>query len=205
MGGISYDVRGSYFESCNCEAICPCRTIDGVRGGRSTYGLCFGVLSWRIDDGRVGDVDVGGLSAALTYRYDDDKPGSPWDFVIHVDARGDESQRAALADLFAGRGEGGHLAALPWIRKAAHLLDVRVSAIEIDDDSDGHRLRIGDAIAVRAASPVETDASVACIVPGYERPGTELYADTHVVADAPFAWELTGTCAFASDFDYASA
>ena len=45
---------------------------------------------------------------------------------------------------------------------------------------------------------------VACIVPGYERPGTELYADTHVVDDEPFAWELTGRCAFASDFAYAS-
>ena len=45
---------------------------------------------------------------------------------------------------------------------------------------------------------------VACIVPGYERPGTELYAETHVVDDEPFAWELTGRCAFASDFAYAS-
>jgi hypothetical protein len=26
-----------------------------------------------------------------------------------------------------------------------------------------------------------------------------------VVDDEPFAWELSGNCAFASDFDYASA
>jgi hypothetical protein len=27
---MAYRVRGSYFESCNCEAICPCRMVGGV-------------------------------------------------------------------------------------------------------------------------------------------------------------------------------
>src|SRR6185437_3409210 len=86
--GLSYRVRGAYFESCNCEAICPCRMIDGVPGGRSTYGICFGVLSWLIAEGRVGEVDVGGLAAVLVCRYDDDEPGSPWTIVLHVDRNG---------------------------------------------------------------------------------------------------------------------
>lgn len=43
---MSWSIRGSYFESCNGDAICPCRTIDGVAGGRSTHGTCLGVLSW---------------------------------------------------------------------------------------------------------------------------------------------------------------
>ena len=42
---MSWRIRGSYFESCNCDAICPCRSIDGVRGGRSTHGVCMGLLS----------------------------------------------------------------------------------------------------------------------------------------------------------------
>ena len=46
-------IAGRYFESCNCDAICPCRMIDGVEGGRSTHGICFGVLSWLIDEGRA--------------------------------------------------------------------------------------------------------------------------------------------------------
>ena len=51
MGLPAYHVRGAYFESCNCEAICPCRMIGGVPGGRSTYGICYGVLSWLIEEG----------------------------------------------------------------------------------------------------------------------------------------------------------
>jgi hypothetical protein len=53
---VSWRNRGSYFESCNCDAICPCRRIDGVPGGRSTYGECLGVLSWVIEDGRADEV-----------------------------------------------------------------------------------------------------------------------------------------------------
>jgi hypothetical protein len=52
---------------------------------------------------------------------------------------------------------------------------------------------------------VPTDDPVACGIPGYERAGFELYADELVVDDEPFVWELSGNCAFASDFDYASA
>jgi len=39
-------IRGSYFEACNCEAICPCRSVGGRPGGSSSFGECFGALSW---------------------------------------------------------------------------------------------------------------------------------------------------------------
>jgi hypothetical protein len=195
VGDLTYHVRGAYFESCNCEAICPCRMIGGVPGGRSTYGICYGVLSWLIHEGSVGDVDVSGLAAVLVCRYSDDEPGSPWTIALHVDRRGDDAQRAALETLFV---EG--LQNLPWIRKARHLIGVRVSEIEIE----GPRIRVGSTISVRATRPVETDVPVACGIPGYDRIGRELYADEFAVAEEPFTWELTGNCAYESDFDYAS-
>jgi len=56
---VTYAVGGSYFESCNCDPICPCRRIDGVPGGRSTHGECLGVLSWVIERGHADDVSLG--------------------------------------------------------------------------------------------------------------------------------------------------
>jgi hypothetical protein len=201
---MTYAVSGSYFESCNCDPICPCRMVDGVPGGRSTHGVCFGMLSWLIEEGRVGDVDVSGLAVALAYRYDDDEAGSPWTLVLHVDAAGDERQRAALADVFLGRLGGPKVGVLPWIRKARDVVDVRTNAIEIVRNGSGHALGVGDAVRVRAARPVAPDAAVRCIVPGYDEPGEELVADEHVVHDDPFDWELAGNCAYASRFAYAS-
>src|SRR5436189_3298406 len=61
---MSWNIRGSYFESCNCDAICPCRRIDGAHGGRSTHGLCVGVLAWSIAAGEADGVDLAGLPVA---------------------------------------------------------------------------------------------------------------------------------------------
>ena len=36
----SWSVSGSYYESCNCDAVCPCRRLNGKPGGDSTYGVC---------------------------------------------------------------------------------------------------------------------------------------------------------------------
>ncbi|HXR12199.1 MAG TPA: DUF1326 domain-containing protein [Gaiellaceae bacterium] len=196
MGDLSYRVRGAYFESCNCEAICPCRMVGGFPGERSTYGVCYGVLSWSIAAGTVGDVEVGGLAAALVYSYDDDEAGSPWSVTLHVDDRGNDKQRAALKWLFL---DGLHQ--LPWIRKARHLIGVQTSAVEID----GTSLRVASKVSMRASRFVPTEMRVACGIPGYERIGYELYADELAVHDGQFDWELTGNCAYASDFDYASA
>ena len=80
---------------------------------------------------------------------------------------------------------------LPWVSKPSNLLDVRASPIEIVDGADGHELRVGRAVRLRASTPYATDEIVACGIPGYDKPGTELIADELVVDDAPFAWELT--------------
>ncbi len=198
-------IAGTYFESCNCEAICPCRMIgEKPGGGRSTYGICFGALSWQIADGYAGDVDLDGLAAVLVCWYDDDEPGSPWQFVLHVDDRGDESQREALSDILLGRLDGEGILRLPWVRKASRLLDVRPSRIEIEHGPDGHELRVGEAVTLRASRPVETEERVACGIPGYHIAGTELYADELRVDNDPFTWELYGNCAFTSRFAYES-
>ena len=56
---MSWRIQGTYFESCNCDAICPCRRIDGVPGGRSTHGVCTGVLSWLIEEGTAAVLQEG--------------------------------------------------------------------------------------------------------------------------------------------------
>ena len=202
---MTYSVSGSYFESCNCDPICPCRMTDGVPGGRSTHGICEGALAWLVEDGQVGDLDVSGLKVVLTTRYSDDELGSPWTIVVHVDADGTDPQRAALADVFTGKLGGPNVGALPWVRKARHLVDVRASSISLEPEGDGYLLLVGDAVRLRATRPVEDEAIVRCGIPGYDQPGRELVAEELMVHDDPFDWERSGNCAYASRFAYASA
>ena len=116
---MTWRIRGSYFESCNCDAICPCRRIDGVAGGRSTHGECLGVLSWVIAEGSADGTDLSGEPVALATRYSDDEPGSPWTWVLYLDASGSDEQRRALEGIFTGRLGGDAAAHFPWAWKAS--------------------------------------------------------------------------------------
>ena len=189
---MSFRIAGVYLEACNCDAICPCRRIDGVAGGRSTHGVCFGALSWRVDEGEADGVDLGGSGAVMTYSYDDDVAGSPWTLVLHVDGP-DE-----LAQILLGRRGGTHVETLPWVRKPTVSIELRSARIAFGDGE----ARVGNAVRLRAGTPFETASTVSCIVPGHERPGIELVNDEVIVADGSFDFELHGTCAFTRAFDY---
>ena len=200
---MSWRIRGTYFESCNCDAICPCRRIDGVPGGRSTHGVCMGVLSWLIEEGAVDGIDVSGLPVALASRYSDDEPRSPWTWILYVDARASREQLAALEGIFTGRLGGDAERHFPWAWKASEFVAVRPVEIDVDHTRRRERLRIRDRVSVRIRDRYDGGEIVTCVIPGHERSGEELVADELVVDDGPLAFSYHGVCGYGSTFDYA--
>ena len=199
----SWRVAGSYLESCNCDAICPCRRIDGRAGGRSTHGVCLGALSWLVEEGVAGGVDLAGLGAVLAIRYDDDEAGSPWDHWLFVDERGDADQRHALEEIFLGRAGGTALEHFPWAWKASRLLGVSPARIEIDHTPLRGWFRVHDHVTVRVASRVPGGGTVTCVIPGHDRTGDERIVSELDVSDAgPLSFHYEGVCAYESTFDY---
>jgi len=202
---LPWAISGTYLESCNCEAICPCRRIGGRRGGRSTHGLCLGALSWAVEDGSAGDVELGGLGAIMATRYHDDEPGSPWTFYLYVDERGDERQREALVAIFTGTLGGTPGRQFPWVWKPSHLLGWRAARIDIDHAPRRGWFRAGHEVTLRVRGPVADQEPVTCTIPGHDRSGTELFADLLRVEEGPLSFEFSGTCAYESTFAYSSA
>ncbi len=200
----AWELTGTYLESCNCEAICPCRTIGGRKGGRSTYGVCLGALSWAIESGGVDGIDLAGLGVVLASRYDDDEPGSPWSYFLFVDERGDEPQRRALEDIFLGRLGGTPRKQFPWVWKASDLLGVRPVTIEIDHTPGKGWFRAGGTVEVRIREPVPDQQTVTCVIPGHHRDGRELLADLLEVEEGPLEFELSGVCGYEATFSYSS-
>jgi hypothetical protein len=200
---VSWRIRGSYFESCNCDAICPCRRIDGVPGGRSTHGVCMGVLSWLVEDGVADGVDVSGRPVAIALRYSDDEPGSPWTWVLYLDLRAAEEQRAALESIFTGRLGGDAQTHFPWVWKTSELVAVRPVEIDVDHTRRRQRLRIRDRVSVRIRDRYAGDETVTCVIPGHERPGEELVADELLVEDGALSFGYRSVCGYGARFDYA--
>jgi len=200
---MSWRIRGTYFESCNCEVICPCRRIDGVPGGRSTHGVCMGVLSWLIEEGAAGGTNLSGVPVALACRYSDDEPGSPWTWILYLDARASSEQRGALEGIFSGRFGGDAERHFPWAWKPSELVAVRPVEIEVDHARHRQWLRIRDRVSVRIRDRYAGGETVTCVIPGHERAGDELVADDLVIEDGPLALNYRGVCGYGSTFDYA--
>jgi hypothetical protein len=197
-------VRGSYFEGCNCEAICPCRSVRGVPGGASTYGECFGALSWHVLDGRADDVDLTGLLVVMTLRYFDRvQPSTKWEVVLYVDERADDAQLAALAAIFLGRA-GGTVAA-QYGPAIGDVHAVRRARIAVEHVTARKRIAVAGYITLEAEDLASEPGEVACGIPGLDRPGTELYNDIARSDDPALRWEVRGRGAsFTTDFHYHS-
>ncbi len=201
---MPWRISGTYLEACNCEAICPCRRIGGRAGGRSTYGICLGSLSWQIETGAAGGEDLSGLRAVLANRYDDDEAGSPWSFVLYLDERADERQRAALEGIFLGRLGGTPEVQFPWVWKPSSVLAVRSVAIEIDHTPGRGWFRAGSQVNVKIREPFAKQETVTCVIPGHDRSGREVIAELLGVEDGPLEFELSGSCGYEATFDYSS-
>ena len=199
---MTWRLRGTYFESCNCDPICPCRRVDGTAGGRSTYGECMGLLSWLIAEGQVEATDVSGLPVALASRYSDDEPGSPWTWILYLDEQATEEQRAGLEAIFTGRLGGDAANHFPWAWKDSELVAVRSAAIDVDHTRRRQWLRIRDHVGMRIRSRYAGTEKVTCVIPGHDRPGEELIADELFVQDGPLRFSFRGRCGYGSSFDY---
>jgi hypothetical protein len=198
-----WHISGTYFESCNCDAICPCRRVDGVGGGRSTHGVCMGVLSWLIETGSAEGVDLAGQPVALALTYSDDEPGSPWTWVLYLQASASEKQRSVLERIFTGALGGDALEHFPWAWKDSTLVAVRPVEIEVAHEPRRQWLRVREYLSVRIRDRFDDQATVTCVIPGHDRSGEELLADELTVQDGPLEFSFSGVCGYSSTFDYA--
>jgi hypothetical protein len=99
-----WQIEGEYFESCNCEVLCPCLLSNAQ--ARPTDGHCDVVLAFHVNKGNYGKVDISGLNAvhALTTPGPMAKGGGT--LAVYVDARANPEQLAALEAIFTGSAGG---------------------------------------------------------------------------------------------------
>ena len=198
-------VRGSYFEACNCDAICPCRSVHGRPGGPSTHGVCYGTLSWHVREGHAAGVDLSDLKVVMSLRYRDQvQPSTPWEVVLYVDDRADDSQHDALADIFLSR--AGGTVAEQYGPAIGTVHAVRRGRITVEHVEARKRIDIVGFITVEAEGAASEPNDVQCGIPGFDHPGTELQGQELVSTDETLRWDIRGRrhAAFVTDFDYGS-
>lgn len=192
-----YRIEGSYYEACNCDAICPCRRQNGMEGGLSTYGKCDFILSWAILKGHADETDLSGLEVCMAGTYDDAEDGSPWSVFIYVDEAATDTQMEAVGDIFQGHAGGNIL----FTSNISNVLGIKRAWISLDHNKEHETIAIGGIGAVRVEEYVDFNGTVSCGIPGHDHPGTESVSSLQI-NDGPLQWDYKERCGFSTDFAY---
>ena len=195
----SWSLAGTYFESCNCEAACPCVFLS-----EPTEGDCTVLVGWHIEEGNADELRLDGLNVALAVHSPGHMAQVPWTVALYLDQRANGKQTDALTRIFTGQ-VGGH----PQ-RLAAHIGDVLgISSVAIHFAADGRRrsLRIVDVASVeieamegQGGEPVTVTGHPLCIASGY--PAVVARSKQLSYHDHGLDWELSEKNGFFSPFAY---
>lgn len=195
-------IAGPYFESCNCDAICPCRKVDDRPGSRAAYRYCQFAIGWSVTEGRHGDVDLSKRQVVMVGYWDEDEAGAPWRVGVYVDSGATDAQRELLGAIVTGR-QGG-TPRNQYAGAISEVLFVEPADIEIGHDDGRQYIDVRGHVNARARGRYETDSTVSCGVPGHDRAGYEVVMDVLDVNGGPFEYSYEGRCGFVASFDYRS-
>ncbi|HZJ27697.1 MAG TPA: DUF1326 domain-containing protein [Acidimicrobiia bacterium] len=196
---MTWKLSGSYFESCNCEAACPCAFL-----GPPTTGVCTAIIGWHIENGEYEGLQLDGLNVALAV----DSPGhmatTEWRAAVYLDDRASEEQTAALGAIFSGAA-GGHPAVLGSY--IGEVLGVATAPITFEGDDASRAMRIGDVADVKITAMEGQGGAQVTIAnhPLAVAPGQEVVAaraDHLRFTDHGYEWELSESNGFFSPFKY---
>ena len=137
---MSWNLKGSYVETCSCELMCPCN-LSFDHG--ATYDFCRATLVFQIHEGAVEGTDIGGRKVATIIDTPKVMTDGNWRLGLFVDDQATDEQTEKLVQVFSGQ-LGGPMAGLAPL--VGEMLGVERVPIEVDDDGVRHSVRIGDAI-----------------------------------------------------------
>lgn len=198
---MTWNLKGQFFEACNCEAACPCIFLSPP-----TEDDCTALVGWHIDQGEFDDTKLDGLNVALAVYSPGHMAQVKWQVALYLDDRASEAQAGALATIFSGQA-GGHPA-----RLAGHIGEVLgAGPASIEFETEGKRVSMkiaGIADVAIAAVAGQGDAEVTvrnhplAIAPGT---AAVVSRSEHLTYDDHgMRWELSEKNGFSSPFTYAA-
>ncbi len=149
-----WKLKGAYFETCNCEAACPCNFL-----GPPTDGKCTVLVGWHIGEGRFGETKLDGLNVAMVAHSPGHMLQTKWKVALYLDERASKVQAEALAQIFSGKAGGlmeklsGFIGEVAGVRSVpiAFQAEGRKRSIRVGD------LAVADIEAIEGPGGVETE------------------------------------------------
>ena len=139
-GDVSWTLKGSYFETCSCELMCPCN-FSFDHG--ATYDYCRVTLVFNVTRGEVEGTDVGGRTVVVIADTPKVMTEGNWRLGMFVDEDTSDEQMEKLTGVFGGQ-KGGPMAGLAPL--VGEVLGVERAPFDVSEDGLTHSVKIGDAV-----------------------------------------------------------
>jgi len=127
MATPTWKVSGQYYETCNCDFVCPC--LPGQLAVSPTKGTCTFAMAFQVDRGSYGSVSLDGLGFIVLGFTPEAMGKGNWSVGLIADERASVEQRDALTAIASGA-EGGPMAALSGL--IGKFLGVELAPIRFD-------------------------------------------------------------------------
>ena len=196
---MAWQLRGTYFETCNCEVACPCVFLSAP-----SEGVCRVLVAWHVDQGKDGVVDLAGLNVAMAIHSPGHMMETKWRAALYLDERASEAQKDALTRIFAGQA-GGHPEEL-----ASFVGDVLgVASVRIDYQASGRKRSLSipdivsaeiEAIEGQGGGDVTVSGHPLCVAPG--EPAVVAKSKRLDYNDHAMTWSISERNGFYSPFAY---
>lgn len=145
---MSWNLEGSYFESCSCDAPCPC-TASFALGADLDY--CRALLTFNVSSGDVEGVDVSGVGIAMIVDSPKVMSDGGWKVGLLVDESASDEQVEAIGRVFSGQLGGPPAALGPLL---GEFLGVERAPIRFEENGLRHAITIGDTVDVEVEDVV---------------------------------------------------
>jgi hypothetical protein len=195
----NWKADGTYFESCNCDVVCPC-----VFTSAPTEGNCKVLIAWHIDNGSYGELSLDGLNVVMAVYSPGHMLETPWQVALYLDESGSAEQQQALGTIFGGQAGGAPAALVPLI---GEVLGVRSTAIDFSANGKTRSLKIDgiaeaaiEGIAGQGGGEVTVTGHPIAVSPGH--PAVAAKSEKFSYEDFGLNWEFSGKTGFYAPFTY---
>jgi hypothetical protein len=117
-----WSLKGSYFETCNCEVECPCIFMSAP-----SHGDCTVLVAWHIDEGNFDKLNnLGGLNVVGIFHSPGNMFTTKWRVALYIDDKASKEQSDALTKIFAGQAGGAPAALASFVGEVAGVKKVKI-------------------------------------------------------------------------------
>jgi len=141
MATPSWNISGQYFESCNCDFVCPC--ILGQMAARPTKGSCTFAMAMQVERGSYGNVQLDGIAFIVLGYTPEEMAKGNWSVGLVIDERANAEQREAVTAIASGAA-GGPMAPLSGL--IGKFLGAEQAPIRIDRSGLKFAVKAGDLV-----------------------------------------------------------